>query len=111
MEDTFRMIVPPIALFLTMGLPFSIAAYKFKNAHINRITFFIGSLVLLLTGFLDLSGFLVWVPITIYAIICGLRANDIKTSGTANLIFSLIAILLFFAWPYLAIANTHSNDD
>lgn len=105
MEEILRKVLPPIILFLTMGLPFSIVVYKFDQMHIGRIKFAIGTIIAVVIGLLDLSGFLVWIPFVVYAVFCGLRANDLALKDMTKTINALIPLLLFFAWPYFAFAK------
>ncbi len=108
MEDILRKALPPIILFLTMGLPFLIVVYKFDQVRIGRIKFAIGTIVVVVIGLLDLPGFLVWIPIVVYAVLCGLRANDLALKTMTKAINTLIPLLLFFAWPYFAFAEGES---
>jgi hypothetical protein len=105
MEDILRKVLPPIVLFLMMGLPFLIVVYKFDKVHIGRIKFAIGTIVVVAIGLLDLPVFLVWIPIIAYAVLCGLRANDLALENMTKNLNALIPLLLFFAWPYFAFAK------
>lgn len=105
MEDILRKVLPAIILFLVMGLPFLIVVYKFDQVHIGRIKFAIGTIVVVVIGLLGLYGFLVWIPFIVYAVLCGLRANDLGLENMTKTLNTLIPILLFFAWPYFALAK------
>lgn len=59
MEDMLRKVLPPIILFLMLGLPFLIVVYKFDQVHIGRIKFAIGTIGVVVIGLVDLPDFLV----------------------------------------------------
>lgn len=109
MEDILRKVVPPILLFLTMGLPFLIVVNKFDQLHIGRIKFAVGTIVSVAIGLLNLPGFFVWIPIVVYAVLCGLRANELALKDMTKFIDALTPGLLFFAWPYFALAKKDDN--
>lgn len=97
-----------IVLFVLLGIPFALIAFKFNALKTTRLNFTLIAIFCVVLAAATQNSILMWIPLAVLTSAVATRCNALHTSNTWRWILTFVPILTLLSVPYFAIKGKPS---